>query len=77
MHAGLVAGQRHHLAELAERRQQSRPVSTQTHGIHAQAAGRQLALADTQLRRGIPGPQVRLLGAQVLPGGIQAFASDG
>ncbi|MCY1341338.1 hypothetical protein D9M69_272790 [compost metagenome] len=74
MHAMLVAGQRHDVAQLAERRQQRGPLRTQAHGIDAQAAGGQLGFAHLQVGGGIARAQFRLLAAQGLPGLVERAA---
>ncbi|MNN38526.1 hypothetical protein D3C81_1525270 [compost metagenome] len=71
MHAMLVAGQRHDVAQLAQRRQQAGPLRAQAHRIDAQAAGGELGLADGQALGGIPGTQARLFGTQALPGLVE------
>ncbi|MNO87780.1 hypothetical protein D3C76_792070 [compost metagenome] len=71
VHAVLVAGQRHDRAQLAEGRQQRAPFRAQAHGVHPEAAGDQFGLAHLQAQRGVAGAQVRLLGAQGLPGTIK------
>ena len=68
VHAVLIARQRHDVTQLAQGRQQGRPLRPQTQRIGLQAAGSQLGLTDCQLLGGIASAQARLLAAQHLPG---------
>ncbi|MCY1543239.1 hypothetical protein D9M68_790470 [compost metagenome] len=71
VHAVLVAGQRHHIAQLAQSGQQASPFRTQAHGVDAETAGRQLGFTDRQVLGGIARTHARLLATQRLPGLIK------